>query len=365
MPTSPSLGMSQNLMHHTGSQTEPASAGPSSRPLSHARCRTSGLTNVAVSVDPPALRPPIGIVAGAICGVISAIVYTMANIALRQCVDVDPILVSAVKAAPTVVFLGPLLAWMFATGQTIATSMQQVPRFIVGSFFGQLVGNGAFQIALGIIGLAAAVPITLGVMIVCSAVLGHVLLNEAVNRRKVVAILTLITAVFILSTPNASLPNPSAPVWLGALCAAASGAAYAYFGVTMRQTLTGGVSGPATMFISGTVGTTALWSITFVRLGIGPLAEVTADQWWVMVAAGVFNFTAFVALSLALKALPVVAVNLINASQVAMAAVAGVVLFAEPVTGSLVIGIMLTCAGLMMLASRRPRRGRASPPRPE
>lgn len=352
-------------MHHTGCQTEPASPEPSSRPLNPLRRRAGGLTDLAVSVDPPSLRPPIGIVAGAICGMISAIVYTLANIALRQCVGVDPILVSAVKAAPTVVFLGPLLAWMLATGQTVATSMRQVPRFIVASFFGQLVGNGAFQIALGIIGLAAAVPITLGVMIVCSAVLGHVLLNEAVNRRKVVAIFTLITAVFILSTPNATLPNPSAPVWVGALCAAASGAAYAYFGVTMRQTLTGGVSGPATMFISGVVGTTALWSITVVRLGTAALAEITADQWWVMVAAGVFNFTAFVALSLSLKALPVVAVNLINASQVAMAAVAGVILFAEPVTASLLIGIILTCAGLVILANRRPRGGQASPSTPD
>jgi multidrug transporter EmrE-like cation transporter len=44
---------------------------------------------------------------------------------------------------------------------------------------------------------------------------------------------------------------------------------------------------------------------------------------------------------------------LINASQVAMAAVAGVILFAEPVTASLVIGIALTIAGLMILATRR------------
>jgi DME family drug/metabolite transporter len=64
------------------------------------------------------------------------------------------------------------------------------------------------------------------------------------------------------------------------------------------------------------------------------------------------NFTAFAALSLSLKALPVVAVNLINATQVAMAAAAGVILFAEPLTASLIIGIALTFAGLLILASR-------------
>ncbi len=368
-------------MHTTGSPSELDNAEPHSldepqapaepdsfaQPLSgvlnQLPRQSDGATDVAGSDDlpthtlpaptPATLRPPIGIVAGAICGMVSAIVYTMSNIALRQCVDVDPILVSAVKAAPTVVFLGPFLIWMRLTGQTIATSLRQVPRFMVASLLGQLIGNGAFQVALGIIGLAVAVPITLGVLIVCSAVLGRVLLKEEVHRRKVVAMVTLIVAVFILSSPGATLPKASAPVWLGALCAAASGAAYAYFGVTMRRALTGGVSGPATMFISGAVGTVSLWSITFARLGAAPLAEIAIDQWWIMIAAGVFNFTAFVALSLALKALPVVAVNLINASQVAMAAVAGVILFAEPVTASLIIGIGLTCAGLMILASRR------------
>ena len=101
------------------------------------------------------------------------------------------------------------------------------------------------------------------------------------------------------------------------------------------------------------VGTIALWSTTLLRIGVGPLETITIEQWGVMAAAGAFNFSAFVALAVALKSLPVVAVNLINASQVALAAVAGVLLFAEPVTGPLIAGIMLTFVGLIMLAKRR------------
>lgn len=302
-----------------------------------------------------ALQPPLGIVAAAICGGIAAVVYTLANIALRQCVGIDPMLVSAVKAAPTVVMLGPWLAWMLLTQRTVATSYKMAPQFAVAAFFGQLVGNGAFQIALGIIGLAATVPITLGMLIVGGAVLGRVLLREAVDTRKIAAMITLISAVIILSLPGAKMPASTLPVWIGALCAAASGAAYAFFGVAMRRALTGGMSAPATMFISGCVGSITLWTITFARLGLVDLAELGIEQWAMMIAAGVFNFTAFAALSLSLKTLPVVAVNLINASQVAMAAVAGVMLFAEPVTATLVIGISLTFAGLMILASRRQR----------
>lgn len=303
------------------------------------------------------LKPPVGIVAATLFGLAAAVLYTMANISLRHCVGVDPFLVSAVKAAPTVVVLGPLLVWMVLRGDRIATSSKMVPRFVVVSFIGQFVGNAAFQVALATIGLAASVPITLGVLIIGGAVLGRMILGEPVRARTMIAMVTLISAVIILSHPSASeTPATSSmnlPLWLGALFAAASGAAYALFGVVMRQTLTGGVSAPATMFISGAVGTIALWSATLARSGVSPLAEIEIAEWWMMASAGVFNFTAFVALSLALKTLPVVAVNLINASQVAMAAIAAVLLFAEPVTIPLVMGIFLTFAGLMILANRR------------
>lgn len=341
-------------MTNAGPQLECQPASPYSPPRDESNAQTD-LPSASSKTRPPPgeLKPPISILAGAICGMIAAVVYTMANIALRKCVGVDPMLVSAVKAAPTVVLLGPFLIWMSLRGQTLATSFKMTPRFVVASLFAQVIGNGAFQIALGIIGLAASVPITLGVLIIGGAVLGHVMLREAVSTRKVVAMLTLITAVVVLSLPDGTSQPGAYPIWVGALCAAASGAAYAFFGVTMRQALTGGLSAPLTMFISGVVGTIALWSITFARLPLDVLSSHDASQWGMMVAAGVFNFTAFAALSLSLKALPVVAVNLINASQVAMAAIAGVLLFSEPVTASLLIGVILTCLGLVILASRR------------
>ena len=107
------------------------------------------------------------------------------------------------------------------------------------------------------------------------------------------------------------------------------------------------------MFISGVVGTLSLWAVTLANSGLASLAVVNSSQWLMMAAAGALNFSAFVALSVSLKALPVVAVNLINASQVAMAAIAGVIIFSEPVTWPLSLGIVLTFAGLLVLANRR------------
>ena len=303
------------------------------------------------------LRPPVGSMMGVLLGISAAVLYTLANIALRRCVEVDPFLVAAVKAAPTVILLAPFLLWMLMRGEALATSRRLIPRFIIVSLIGQFVGNAAFQIALGTIGLAASVPITLGVLIVGGAVLGRLLLREPVRLRTIVAMVMIMIAVVVLSHPSTSVApansNTDHPVWVGALCAAASGAAYALFGAVMRQTMRGGVSAPATMFISGLVGTISLWIVTLVRSGLDSLWVVDSSQWSVMAAAGLLNFSAFVALSVSLKALPVVAVNLINASQVAMAAIAGVILFSEPVTWPLAMGILMTFAGLLVLANRR------------
>ena len=132
-----------------------------------------------------------------------------------------------------------------------------------------------------------------------------------------------------------------------------SGFAYSLFGVVVRQALTTGLSAPATMFVSGLVGTVSLWTFCFVRMGAEQISATPTEFWDDMIWAGILNFVAFVALSTSLKALPVVAVNLINASQVAMAAIAGVILFSEPITSPLVTGILLTLAGLAILAKYR------------
>lgn len=313
------------------------------------------------------LRPPMGKVAGSLFGLASAVLYTLANIALRQCAGLDPFLVSAVKAGPTVLVLGPFLGWMLARGEVVATGSRMVPRFIAAALVGQFVGAVAFQISLGMIGLAVAVPITLGMMIIGAAVLGRMILKEPVRLGTAMAMLVLIASVVVLSLPGAAshageddpsataapLPDSVSTVWMGSMYAAASGCAYAVFGTVMRQALTGGLSAPLTMFISGLVGTLLLWSITLLRLGLQPLTLVDGGDWAIMSAAGALNLVAFIALSAALKSLPVVAVNLLNASQVAMAAIAGIILFSEPVTTSLVLGVTLTMIGLGILAGAR------------
>ena len=317
-------------------------------------------------------RPPMGMIAGALFGLSSAILYTATNVALRHCVDIDAFLVSAVKAIPTVAILGPYLIWMTIRKEVIASNYQMVPRFILAALLGQFVGNAFFQLALGRIGLAVSVPITLGTMIIGAAILGRLLLHEKVNLRTLIAMVILLSSILVLSIPSTNPPSPvdsltkgkadidgtPAEVGLGSICAAMSGLAYAVFGTTMRQALTGGLSAPFTMFVSGSVGAIALWGFSFYRMGTDLILEVPPGYWGTMFIAGMLNFLAFVSLSISLKSLPVVAVNLLNASQVAMAAIAGIIFFAEPITGSLIVGICLTLTGLLVLVQRNHRAGK-------
>ncbi|EMI44272.1 DMT family transporter [Rhodopirellula sp. SWK7] len=310
------------------------------------------------------VRPGIGL--GVVCGLISAVFYTLANISLRQSVAADPFLVAAFKAIPTVICLTPFLVALKMGGQPIAKSGHLVPRFILISLLGQVGGNASFQVALGMIGLAAAVPITLGALLIGSAIVGRVLLGETVRRRTAIAMAILMVAVVILSQAGHPDPDASSLVaseradslavqrWVGAAFAVFSGLCFAVFSSTMRFNMQKGMQAATAMWISGTVGSLALFAMVALRGGFADIAELPASLWWSMGAAGVFNFLAFIAITTAMKVLPIVAVHLLNASQVAMAAAAGVILFAEPVTATLLIGIALTMVGLLVLARRRP-----------
>jgi len=87
--------------------------------------------------EPPA-RPLVDpYVLGTFCGLFSAFVYTCANAFLRAVDTRDPVWVSAVKAVPTVVAMGPVVAMMAIRGQRMAPSL----RMLVGIGLGGLIGG--------------------------------------------------------------------------------------------------------------------------------------------------------------------------------------------------------------------------------
>jgi drug/metabolite transporter (DMT)-like permease len=87
----------------------------------------------------------------------------------------------------------------------------------------------------------------------------------------------------------------------------------------------------------------------FSRYGTDIFLSTTKEQWLLMLGAGVFNLLGFIALTTGLKHTTVVHGNVLNASQVAMAALAAMFFFHEPLTPGIIAGLVLTIVGIMLI----------------
>ena len=301
---------------------------------------------------------------GFIFACLAGLGYSTANIFLRMVSDQDPAWVSCVKAIPTLVFVIPWLLLRYQKGHRATPSRRLVLLMTAVSIVGHLAGNVVFQWSLGIIGLALAVPVTTGSMILASAVLGWWLLKEQVSNRTIVAILILFAAIVLLSfgsdeATESVLEDPDAAArslklaTLSVLLVCGSGIGYALFGIVIRHCVQNGMSNPMVLFISSTIGFIVLLIATFISTDASVISNTSPEDLTYMLLAGVCNFQAFACLVVALRLLTVTSVNLLNSSQIAIAAIAGVVFFNEPITTPLVLGVMLTIAGVMTIGSAR------------
>lgn len=292
--------------------------------------------------------------------------YTAANTCLRAVADCDPIWVSAVKSFPIVVLVGPWLIAQYSRGERILPPAKVLGALVLASILGQLAGNVLFQWSLGVVGIALAVPLTLGTIILSGAILGRVFLSEPLTSRILLSVMTLIAAISILSLgageAHQSIISGQAglerlPSWLvvtaGVGAAALSGAAYSVLGVVIRYGVSGRASITTTMVTVGLVGTLVLGGLSHWRIGIDGMRGTEQQDLAMMLLAGVLNAFAFLTLTKALQLTTVVYVNALNATQATMAAVVGIVLFNEAPSRELTLGVVLTIVGLVLMKQRR------------
>lgn len=300
-------------------------------------------------------------VAGTCFGLLSAVCYTGANAFLRSVAHCDPFWVSAMKALPTVVALAPIVIGMVLRGQRLLPTRNSVFAIIAVGMLAQIGGNSSFQFSLGVIGVALAVPLTLGGMIVAAAILGRVFLGEPVTLKAAAALALMFVAIVILSLGAdqarqsvGNVPEDGPTSWklaAGVAGACFSGLAYSILNVVLRYYMTRhGASVAATLFTVALTGTICLSTIAAVRMGLPALAATTRLDLGLMLAAGVCNTVAFVSLTKSLQLTSIVYVNALNATQATLAALAGVLIFDEALSPWLALGVVLTIAGLMLLA---------------
>ena len=324
-------------------------------------------TTASVHDNPPVDSTLIAsrVLAGTMLGLLSALGYTAANVCLRTVADCDPYWVSCVKAVPTIALVAPWLMYLKWRGQRVFPSGRVLLILGAAGLFGHLGGNVAFQWSLGIIGIALAVPLTLGSIVVTGTWMGRVFLNETVTRRTVVSVIVLSIAIIVLSlgagstteaAGPASIDHSAVTIWhatLGALAACFSGLAYSVLGIVIRYGVMGRSNIAPTLFIVSLVGLVSLSLITIQRLGWAGIAATDGRDMAIMIQAGIFNAIAFLALTKALQLTTVVFVNALNATQAAMGALIGVFWFRETPSVAMGVGVALTLAGLLLMRGTR------------
>jgi drug/metabolite transporter (DMT)-like permease len=295
---------------------------------------------------------------GTLLGCVSAVGYTAANGFLKAAAEseLDPIWVSSVKTLPTVAGALPWLVWSWHRGHRLFPPPKVVVELLVAGLFMQLAGNVLFQWSLGIVGLAIVVPLCFGAIICSSVVLGCLWLRESVTRATVFSLGLIVAAIWILSLSANDAHQPilqqaasTRRIAIAVVAACISGCAYGILGMVIRRAAIANASVAATTFLISGVGAVSLSMLSWQHQGWQGIEQTTADQWGLMVAAGICNFIAFVALTRALQITSLIFVNAINASQVAMAAVLGVLFFGENVSLGLLLGSALTVLGLLIM----------------
>ena len=152
------------------------------------------------------------------------------------------------------------------------------------------------------------------------------------------------------STPSAWLVSAG----VGAACL--SGVAYALLGVVIRYAVTDRISIPLTLVSVTLTGVIALGTVAVLRIGVSGMLATLPEDFWTMMLAGFFNAVAFLALTKSLQLIPLLYVNALSATQAAMAAVVGILMFSERSSPALWFGVAMTVVGLLMMQRKSTRK---------
>jgi drug/metabolite transporter (DMT)-like permease len=232
---------------------------------------------------------PLGLdplLVGTFYGAGSALLYSAANTCLRAVAHFDPYLVSCVKAMPTLAAAGAVVGYRWYGGRQKWPSSSALVTLAVAATVAQLGGNGAFQWSLGIIGLAIAVPLCSGTMLIGVALMARFWLGEGVTPRTALAMLVLIVSIIVLSLGSSKNPADVESVsdaavvarlarW-GVVAACISGIAYGALNVTIRRLVTGEMPVSIMLLVVSSMGVLSLGTGSLLHAGWGVIAQTPA-----------------------------------------------------------------------------------------
>jgi drug/metabolite transporter (DMT)-like permease len=291
--------------------------------------------------------------------IFSAVGYTATNICLRMLADTALLAWSiCVKELVTVAVVGPWILVRIWRGLPSFPPPRSLLVLIAAGLAVQVVGNLGMIWSFGVVGLSVALPVALGVSLAVSALLGWMLLGERVSRRSVLALAILIASIVVLKLGADQGPRmleaERLKAVLGVGAAILAGFSYASLTVAIRSTAAVAAPLQGIVFVVTGMGVVSLGPLSLWRHGPAGLLATPPGQLNIMILAGVLNLVAFLAITKGLHLTTIVHANVLGASQVAMAAVAGIWLFKEPLNQLIVLGILLAILAVTMI--ERPAR---------
>jgi drug/metabolite transporter (DMT)-like permease len=295
-----------------------------------------------------------------LCCAVSALSYTMASICMRRLsTECPPSWAACNKEFVSATVAGAWLLCEVLRGRRVLPSWPTVGILLLLGLAVQLLGNLPSQWSYGIVGMAIVIAANVGTMLAASAAMGWLFLGERVSRRSIVAIALLLASLglLVLGAEAAGRQiSPESSPWIIAAAVAGpcfAGVIYALLSIAIRHNVTRDTRISVVIFSVTVMGVLSLGPISVHQLGVEELLQTPPEQYAWMYAAGFFNLLGFVAITKGLQLTTVVHANVLNASQVALAAMAGIMLFNEPRNPWLMLGVGLTALGVVLID--RPR----------
>lgn len=298
----------------------------------------------------------------ALCG-LSALFYSVSSILMRHAagLQIEPSIAVCIREAVTVAMVAPWLLYRLWRGRSVGLPARALAILIAISAAAQVVGNQSHQWALGVVGLSIVVPVSFAAVLITGPLLGRFFLREPVAARSWVAVATVISAIVVLSS-GARSAEPSAVVASGGLSgiviaavlgSALAGMTYATLTVAIRRNVTHDAPIATVLLLVTGMGVITVGPISWANVGWEGWRSLPAEAWAWLLTAGLVNFAGFISLTVGLRMTPVVHANVLGAAQVAIAAMAGLLIFREPLTITLIVGVALTICGILLIGGNR------------
>ena len=305
------------------------------------------------------LPGPFGLspaVAGALCCTASALSYTVASICMRHLsTECAPSWAACNKEAVSAAAAGTWLLLEALRGRRVLPSWPTMGLLLLLGLAVQLLGNLPSQWSYSKVGIAIVIAANVGTMLAASAAMGSLFLGERVSPRSIGAIALLLGSLGLLvlgAQAAGQQISPESNPWIIAAAVAGScfaGVVYASLSIAVRRNVTRDTRVSVVVFAVTVMGVLSLGPISLHQLGMEEMLQTPPEHFAWMYAAGFFNLLGFLAIIKGLQLTTVVHANVVNASQVALAAIAGILLFNEPRNPWLILGVGLTALGVVLI----------------